>query len=622
MRSLDADRILARAREAQPVWASLGASQRCAILGRLRRTIARECEPIAELTARETAKPLLDALSGDVLVTLETMRYYEAHAARILRPRKIGKPAFLFRGARFESHLEPHGVALIFGPSNYPFQLAIVPAVTALAAGNAVVLKCSERTPGTAALIARLCSRAGLPAGLVQVLHCGPEESAALIDSRPDIIFFTGSSHHGQLVAERAARRLIPTILELGGKDAALVFADCHLERAIEGITYGAFVNAGQVCVGVKRAYVEAPIYDEFVARLKVRLANLRIGSDLDADVCPLSGEAASALRTQVEDALAQGATLHCPQDPGVTGREPVLLTSVPAAARILTEESFGPVLCVAPFGDERQALAMANESPFALSGSVWTRDRARAHRIALQLSAGSCAINDVIRVIANPRAPFGGNRLSGYGRYHGPEGLHAFSRVRTVMTANDRGRREINWFPFEVSTRRRLASLIRFRHGVSGLIDRITRTFLPLLVCAVLPLALPAQSTPGARLSIQVQLSRDAHGELAYLVFPSRSGFPGDSKKAIRHGFVAIPTGQQSMQVDLDLPPGVYAVSVYEDLNENHKLDKGFLGIPSEPVGVSNNPPTRMGPPRFEESSFRLGAGPLTIQIKVVSGL
>ena len=240
--------------------------------------VASQCESIADSIARETSKPPLDALSGDVLVTLETMRYYEAHAARILRSRRVGKPAFFFRGARFESHFEPHGVALIFGPSNYPFQLSVIPLVTALAAGNAVVLKCSERTPVTAALIARLCAQADLPPNLVQVLHDGPEESAALIDARPDIIFFTGSSRHGQMVAERAARHLIPSILELGGKDAGLVFADCHLERAVEGITYGAFSNGGRVCVGVKRAYVEASIFDEFLARLKQRIASLRVG--------------------------------------------------------------------------------------------------------------------------------------------------------------------------------------------------------------------------------------------------------------------------------------------------------------------------------------------------------
>src|SRR5579862_3328984 len=186
MTSATSDRILARARAAQPAWAALTVSRRCAILRNLRHEIALQCESIADTIARETSKPLLDALSGDVLVTLEHLRYYESYAARTLRPRRIGKPSFLFRGARFEASFEPHGVALIFGPSNYPFQLSVIPLITALAAGNAVVLKCSERTPETAALIASLCAKANFPAGLVQVLYDSPEESAALIDARPD----------------------------------------------------------------------------------------------------------------------------------------------------------------------------------------------------------------------------------------------------------------------------------------------------------------------------------------------------------------------------------------------------------------------------------------------------
>ena len=619
--SLNADRILARAREAQPAWAALGVSRRCDILSRLRREIALQCESIAESIAHETSKPALDALSGDVLVTLEAMRYHEARAARILRPRRVGKPAFFFSGAHFESHFEPHGVALIFGPSNYPFQLSMVPLVTALAAGNAVVLKCSERTPGTAGLIARLCAQADLPPDLVQVLHDSPEESAALIDARPDIIFFTGNSRHGQMVAEHAARHLIPAILELGGKDAALVFADCHLERAVEGITYGAFSNGGRVCVGVKRAYVEAPIYDEFVARLKQRIASLRVGTEPDADLCPLSEQTATVLRAQVEDALAGGATLHRPQDRSAVGCEPMLLTGVPAQARILTEECFGPVLCVAPFTDEAQALAFANQCAFALSGSVWTRNSARARRVATRLSAGSCAVNDVIRVIANPYAAFGGNRLSGYGRYHGPEGLRAFSRIRTIMLASDRRGREINWFPFTSRTRRQLASLLRFRHGPAGLAARLSRMLLPLLLGAVFSLALTAQSKAETHLTVNVRLAPEAHGELAYLVFDSPSGFPADHEKAIRRGFLPIPAGARQLHIDTDLPPGTYAVSVYEDLNGNHKLDRNFLGIPREPVGASNNPPAHLGPPRFNECAFRVGAIAQTITITLVRG-
>ena len=618
---LNADRIMARAREAQPGWAALDVSRRCAILSRLRREVALQCESIAELIARETSKPTHDALSGDVMVTLEMMRYYEARGNSILRPRRVRKPAFFFRGARFESHFAPHGVALIFGPSNYPFQLSLVPVVTALAAGNAVVLKCSERTPETTALIARLCAQAGLPPDLVQVLQNSPEESAALIDGRPDIIFFTGSSRHGQMVAEQAARHLIPTILELGGKDAAIVFADCHLERAIEGIAYGAFSNGGRVCVGTKRAYVEASIYDEFVARLEKRIASLHVGLGPDADLCPLSGEPASVLRGQIEDALDGGATLHSPNDSGAIGNEPVLLTGVPAEARILTEESFGPVLCIAPFTDEGQALELANESAFALSGSVWTRDRARARRVASQLSAGSCAVNDVIRVIANPYAAFGGNRLSGYGRYHGPEGLRAFSRIRTIMLAGDRRKREINWFPFTGRTMRQLASLIRFRHKPTGLAARLNRMLLPLLLGSVFGIAVPAQPKAQTHLTVDVRLTTGAHGELAYLVFNSPSGFPGNHDTAVRHGFLPIPAGEQHLHIDTDLLPGIYAVTVYEDLNSNHKLDRNILGIPREPAGASNNPPAHMGPPRFNECSFRLGADPKTITITMVGG-
>lgn len=619
--SLHADRIISRARDAQPAWAALDVSRRCAVLGRLRRAIAEQCESIAELIASETSKPLLDALSGDVLVTLEMMRYHESRGTSILRARQVGKPAFLFRGARFETHFEPHGVALIFGPSNYPFQLSMIPLLTALVAGNAVVLKCSERTPRTAALIAQLCAEEGLPADLVQVLHDNPEDSAALVDARPDIIFFTGSSRHGQVVAERAARYLIPTILELGGKDAALVFADCHLQRAVEGITYGAFTNGGRVCVAVKRAYVESPIYEDFMARLKQRIGSLHVGTGPDVDVCPLSGEMASVLRDQIEDALAQGASLHCPKDRDEIGRVPAILTEVPADARILTEETFGPVLCVEPFDNEAQALALANQSAFALSGSVWTRNRMRARRVAARISAGSCAVNDVIRVIANPYSAFGGNGLSGYGRYHGPEGLRSFSRIRTIMIAGDSQTREINWFPFTSRTRKQLTMLLRFRHKPTGVAARVSRMLLPLLLAMVSTLAVSGEPNGQTHLTVNVRLAPGAHGELAYLVFKSPSGFPDDREKALRHGFLPIPAGAQQLQIETDLTPGTYAVSVYEDLNGNHKLDRNILGIPREPVGASNNPPAHLGPPHFGECSFRVGTSAQTISITMVRG-
>ena len=618
MTPLASNQIFDRANAAQPAWAALSVSRRCSILAGIRRQIALHCESIAATIATETSKPRLDALSGDVLVTLEQLRYYEMHAARILRRQRIGKPLLFFRGARFETHFEPHGVALIFGPSNYPLQLSVVPLITALVAGNAVVLKCSERTPKTAALIARLCAKVNLPRDLVQVLHGGPEQSAGLIDAGPDFIFFTGSSRNGKQVAERAAKHLIPTILELGGKDASLIFADCNLERAVEGIAYGAFSNAGRVCVSVKRAYLEASIYDRFLAKLKQRIAKLNVGHGLDADFCPLPEDAQTDLRVQIEDALSRGAALHWPQDRTAILQGPVLLSDVPHEARILTEESFGPVLCVARFGNELDAIALANASPFALSSSVWTHNRARARRVAAQLSAGSCAVNDVIRTIANPYAAFGGNRLSGYGRYRGPEGLRAFSRIKTVMLAGDRRAREINWFPYSSRTARQLATLLRLRHGGGGIAARLSRALLPLLLGIIVPVHAGA-SEAKTHLAINVRLTEHAHGELAYLIFASPSGFPGDRDKALRRGFLVIPDGAQQLRIEADLPPGTYAVSVYEDINGNQKLDRNLIGIPKEPVGVSGNPSKHFGPPRFDDCSFRLGHADQMITITLV---
>lgn len=617
-----AEEILARARAVQPAWAALPVNRRCRAIAALRRHLARRCHPIAEVIAQETAKPLLDALSGDVLVTLEHLRFCQLQAGRALRPRRIRRSRIFYAGTRFEEHREPHGVALIFGPANYPLQLSLVPAATALAAGNAVILKCSERTPATAAMIEALCVTAGFPRDLIQIMDLAPEEAASLIDAGPDFIFFTGSSRNGQQVAERAARQMIPGVFELGGKDPALVFADCPLERALEGVTYGAFSNSGRVCVGIRRVYVEASIYSAFVAQLAERVAQLRVGNGEESDLCPLPAGAQPMLRAQIQDALDRGASMLWPPNGSVSGETPTLLANVPGDARILTEEFFGPVLCVAPFRDEAEAVALANASAFALGSSVWTRDRSRARRVAAQLSAGSCAINDVIRNIGNPWAAFGGNRRSGYGRYRGEEGFRSFTRVKTVMVAGHGRTREVHWFPLRDRVARQLATLLRIRHGAGGLAGRLSLLLPALILGALLPARIAAQAQAETQLTVQVHLTSQAHGELAYLIFAAPAGFPGDPGKALRHGFLPIPAGAERMNIHVELPPGTYAVSVYEDLNGNHRLDHNFLGIPREPVGVSGNPRARYGPPRFDECSFRVDGHAQTIDIRVVQGI
>ena len=307
------------------------------------------------------------------------------------------------------------------------------------------------------------------------------------------------------------------------------------------------------------------------------------------------------------------------------TGGGPVLLTDVPAEARILNEESFGPALIVEPFRHEAEAIALANSSSFALSSSVWTMNEARARRVAAQISAGSCAVNDVIRVIANPYSSFGGNGKSGYGRYHGPEGLRSFSRIKTVMHTRDRS----------VSARSIGFRLLRppassshnsfdFRHGGKGVAyARSSRVLFPLAAVATLFCFQGAAQAPSTtRLTMDVKLTDDARGELGYLVFASPSGFPGERDSAFLKGFVPIPAHAERMKFDVDLPPGTYAVTVYEDLNGNRKLDHNAIGIPREPVGASNNPKGRFGPPRFSECAFSLGNSAQTIAINVLKGL
>lgn len=495
MNGMTPEEKVKRARTAQIRWAKEDFASRCDVLRKLRRRIAEDREQIVARICEDTGKPPLDALAGDVLVTLEQIRYYEAHAPRILRRRRVGKPALLYIGARFYEQFEAHGVVLIFAPSNYPFQLAVIPMVTALFAGNAVILKCSDKTPRVARSIEALCRDAGVPEDLVQVTNDAPELAAALIDAGPDLVFFTGSTEHGRSVARRAAEHLIPAVLELGGKDAALVFADCPLERTLEGVTYGAFSHAGQVCVGIKRLFVEQSIYDTFVSRLSSRVEALRVGATPDSDLGRLQDPASRArLVAQVDDALERGARLHVPQNPALSGDAPIVLSNVAPDSRLLVEETFGPVLCVAPFSTEAEAIALANASAFALSASVWTRDRARARRVAAALNAGSCAVNDVIRNIANPQASFGGNRASGYGRYHGEHGLYTFSRIKSVMLASGRMPREITWFPFARKTLERLNAFVGIRYGAKGLWTAVRRLLLVACVFGFLPSVLASQ--------------------------------------------------------------------------------------------------------------------------------
>lgn len=611
---MDSIQTIDAGRSAGRAWAQQGSMARRRALSRLLEVLVGRQDDLVSAITQDTGKPALDSLSGDVLVTLEQMRYYQRHAHKILAPRRVKSNWLFFRGAKFIETFEPHGVVLIYGAANYPLQLSMVPAVTALYAGNAVVVKMSEQSPMLANLLREIILQASLPANLVQIVCDDPSTAGDYIDARPDFLCFTGSSANGARVAERAARLLIPTLLELGGKDAAIVFGDCNLERTIEGVVYGTLLNSGQVCVGIKRLYVERTIYPEFLDRLQRRISELSVNTTSDAsnDLAPISSKALlQRLQVQIADALERGAhVVTASRD--LSGATPIVLTGVPRDALLLQEESFGPVLCVSPFADEAEAIHSANDSKFALGGSVWTSDPQRASRVASKMYAANISVNDVIRNIANPAASFGGNLSSGYGRYHGRSGLMTFSRIKTVMHTSSRSTRERNWFPFSTKEYRLLRTLIRLRfQSLAG--------FLKILgIILILSTGISVRAQDRGHLYVHVNVPNAAKGELAYLIFSDARGFPKDTKLAIRHGF--LPRGTPLNNIDLgELPKGRYAVSLYVDENSNRKLDSGWLGIPKEPVGVSRNPHPRMGPPRFDESAFEMGDSDVTIEINMV---
>ena len=444
---------IARGRRAFLVWSRESVASRVERLRSLRATIVARLDDVVETIVASTGKPPLDALTGDVYTVLDGLAYHERHACSLLEPQS--RPGHVLSPrAEFFVHYEPLGVIGILSPWNYPFQLAMLPLISALAAGNTVDLKPSEVTPSNGKLILDLCSAAGFSQDVVQVVLGGPEVGEALVNSRPDKVFFTGSVSTGKKVMAAAAENLTPLALELGGKDPMIVFSDAAFQRAVNGAVYGAFVNAGQACISIERVYVEAPLYERFVTAVTTAAAALRVGSGRDVDLGPMiRSEQCDVVERHVDDALARGARLTTPRRRERNLLWPLVLRDVSHEMLVMKEETFGPVMPVMPFATEAEAVALANDSAYGLNASVWTENRERAERVATGLVTGNCATNDVLKNVANPHLPFGGERQRGIGRYHGPEGLLSFCRTKSIMHHPGSSRTEMNWFPYRPSS-------------------------------------------------------------------------------------------------------------------------------------------------------------------------
>lgn len=450
----EVDAYYQKARAAFSQWSGLSISSRLTYLRRLKEYMADHMDEIAKGISDDTGKVLTEALVADIMPTLDAIDHICRHGESILKRRKVKTPLLLIGKKSFVEYM-PRGVVLVISPWNYPLQLAVVPMVSALAAGNSVILKPSEVTPLVGKLIEEIFEKVGFPDGVVQVAHGGKEVGAAFTNGKPDYIFFTGSVRTGKIIQEVAARDLIPTTLELGGKDPMIVFADANLERAARGAAWAAFTNSGQVCMSAERLYVEQSVYKEFLDLLKQEVNRLSIGNDENSDVGSMTfPQQIHIVKNQLEEALENGAVME-------TGLPPekwqpgmflplMVVTNVNQQMKIVQEETFGPLLPVTPFKDEQEAIALANGTEYGLNASVWTSDSAKARRVASQLVSGAVVINDAIVTVANHGLPFGGAKKSGIGRYHGEGGLRIFCHEKSIIEDPGRKKTEIQWYPYK----------------------------------------------------------------------------------------------------------------------------------------------------------------------------
>jgi acyl-CoA reductase-like NAD-dependent aldehyde dehydrogenase len=429
-----------RARAAQPAWAAYEVRKRIAVLGEFQHVLHERKSEIAEAITREAGKPVAEALTTEVLVVLDVVRFLIDNAYRLLRDERVAHGNIAAKLKRGYLVREPYGVVGIISPWNYPFSIPAGEALAALVAGNAVVLKPSELTSLVALELAALLYAAGVPKGVFQVVVGDGSTGAALVHGAIDKLVFTGSVATGKQIAVAAAERLLPVVLELGGKDPMAVLDDADLDVASSAAVWGAFMNAGQTCLSVERCYVHRRLYEAFLAACVKKTKKLRVGNGMDReiDVGPMINERQLRIvEGHVDDAVRLGARVLIGggrlRDLGVNFYSPTVLADVTYDMRIMREETFGPVLPVMAFGSDEDAVRLANDSEFGLAASVWTRDGARGERLARRIHAGTVMVNDVISCFGISEAPHGGVKASGIGRTHGRLGWDEMVRVKYV---------------------------------------------------------------------------------------------------------------------------------------------------------------------------------------------
>jgi acyl-CoA reductase-like NAD-dependent aldehyde dehydrogenase len=455
-----------RVRANQAEWEAIGIEGRYHWLGQLRDWILDNTERIGDTMQAETGKVRAD-VSLDLGYVADLINFYGSKAAGYIGDETVRPNSPLLAAKKLTIQYRPFPVVGVISPWNFPLAMALGDSIPALQAGAAVVVKPSEFTPLTLMEVIKAWKK---EIGAPDVFDCvqGTGEAGGALIDNVDYVQFTGSDRTGRKVMARAAETLTPVSLELGGKDPMIVLDDADVDRAANAAAWGGMVNSGQLCISVERIYVEEPVYDEFVAKLTAQVKGLRQGADgrkPEKDVGAMTSPNQTAIvEEQVDDALANGARALTGgkkvEGPG-DYYEPTVLVDVDHSMKVMRDETFGPVVGVMKVRDSEEALRLANDTRYGLSGSVFG-EKDRAERIARRVEAGSVNVNDVITNMAAMGVPMGGWKQSGIGFRHGEYGIKKYCRAESIVVTRFGGKREPNWYPYTRSRR--------------GLVDRVSR--------------------------------------------------------------------------------------------------------------------------------------------------
>ena len=459
--------------DVQPFWAGLPLSDRSRYMRRTAQVVIDNLDELATLMATEQGKPVTECYTMELLPTVDALHWIAEAGPKILADERIPYPQVFWKQKRSHFSYEPLGVVGVIAPWNYPWSIPFGEVAIALMCGNGVVLKPASLTPLIGQRIQWVFERAGLPQGVVRTVHGGGSVGRALVEASTAKIFFTGSVEVGRGVGTACAERMKGSVLELGGKDPAIVLADANLDNTVAGCAWGGYANAGQTCSGIERVYVMREVADRFVEGMVARARGLTVGDPLDGstEIGPMvSREQFDLVGELVEDAVSNGAELRCGGPTGVPGLDgafyaPAVLTGVTHDMRIMREEIFGPVVPIVTVNSEEEAIRLANDSEFGLGASIWTLDRERGRRIARRIEAGMVWVNDHSYSHGACQCSWGGEKSSGLGRSHSKFGFYECVNIKHVAWEPSR-LPQFWWHPYDDSLRRAMHASAQLLYG------------------------------------------------------------------------------------------------------------------------------------------------------------